>query len=109
MLTYLIGIALAVVASLTWAVSPILYRVGASDSVFDDLISNSLGAFVLAIPFILLKPPLNGGAWLYGTLFAILGPMFGTYVFLISLRYADVALPMSYPMPMSSCSPYCCL
>ena len=92
MLTYLLGIALAVAASLTWAVSPILYKVGASNSVLDDLISNSLGAFVLAVPFILLKPPLNGGAWLYGTLFAVLGPVFGTYVFLISLRYADVGI-----------------
>ena len=92
MLAYLLGIVLAVVASFTWAVSPILYRVGASDSVLDDLVSNSLGAFVLAIPFILLKPPLNGGAWLYGFLFAVLGPVFGTYVFLISLRYADVGI-----------------
>ncbi|WP_243668766.1 DMT family transporter [Vulcanisaeta sp. JCM 16161] len=72
--------------------SPILYRVGATDSALDDLVSNSLGAFILAIPFILLKPPLNGGAWLYGTIFAVLGPVFGTYVFLISLRYADVGI-----------------
>ncbi len=92
MLVYLLGIALAVAASLAWAVSPILYRVGATDSALDDLISNSLGAFVLAVPFILLRPPLNYGAWLYGTLFAVLGPVFGTYVFLISLRYADVGI-----------------
>ncbi|WP_243677992.1 hypothetical protein [Vulcanisaeta distributa] len=92
MLAYMLGIVLAVAASLTWAVSPILYRVGATDSALDDLISNSLGAFVLAVPFILLKPPLNYGAWLYGTLFAVLGPVFGTYVFLISLRYADVGI-----------------
>ncbi len=92
MLAYLLGIALAVAASLAWAVSPILYRVGATDSALDDLISNSLGAFVLAVPFILLRPPLNYGAWLYGTLFAVLGPVFGTYVFLISLRYADVGI-----------------
>ncbi|MGC8606804.1 MAG: EamA family transporter [Vulcanisaeta sp.] len=92
MLAYLLGIVLAVIASFTWAISPILYRVGATDSALDDLISNSLGAFILAMPFILLKPPLNGGAWLYGTLFAVLGPVFGTYVFLISLRYADVGI-----------------
>lgn len=91
-LTYVIGVILAVAAAVTWAVSPILYRVGATDSALDDLVSNSLGAFVLAIPFILLKPPLNGGAWLYGTLFAVLGPVFGTYVFLISLRHADVGM-----------------
>lgn len=92
MLVYLLGIALAVAASLAWAVSPILYRVGATDSALDDLISNSLGAFVLAVPFILLRPPLNYGAWLYGTLFAVLGPVLGTYAFLISLRYADVGI-----------------
>ncbi len=89
---YILGIILAIAASFTWAVSPILYRVGATDSALDDLISNSLGAFTLAVPFVLLKPSLNGGAWLYGTLFAVLGPVFGTYVFLISLRYADVGI-----------------
>ncbi len=92
MLTYVLGIMLAVAASFTWAVSPILYRVGATDSALNDLVSNSLGAFILAAPFILLKPPLNGGAWLYGALFAVLGPVLGTYVFLISLRYADVGI-----------------
>ncbi|BDR91087.1 DMT family transporter [Vulcanisaeta souniana] len=92
MLTYIIGIILAIAASLAWAVSPILYRIGATRSALDDLVSNSLGAFVLAIPFILLNPPLNNNAWLYGALFAMLGPVFGTYVFLISLRYADVGI-----------------
>ncbi|MGC9152779.1 MAG: DMT family transporter [Vulcanisaeta sp.] len=92
MITYIVGIILALAASLTWAVSPILYRVGATESSLDDLVSNSLGAFVLAIPFILLRPPLNSNAWLYGSLFAVLGPVFGTYVFLVSLRYADVGI-----------------
>jgi len=92
MITYIVGIILALAASLTWAVSPILYRVGATESSLDDLVSNSLGAFVLAIPFILLRPPLNSDAWLYGSLFAVLGPVFGTYVFLVSLRYADVGI-----------------
>ncbi|MGC8543759.1 MAG: DMT family transporter [Vulcanisaeta sp.] len=92
MITYIVGIILALAASLTWAVSPILYRVGATESSLDDLVSNSLGAFVLAVPFILLRPPLNSNAWLYGSLFAVLGPVFGTYVFLVSLRYADVGI-----------------
>jgi Integral membrane protein DUF6. len=83
---------LSLAASVAWAVSPILYRIGATDSALDDLVSNSLGAFVLSIPLAILKPPLNGFAWIYGSLFAVLGPVFGTYVFLISLRYADVGI-----------------
>ncbi len=89
---YILGVILSLAASVTWAVSPILYRIGATDSALDDLVSNSLGAFVLAIPLAILKPPLNGFAWIYGSLFAVLGPVFGTYVFLISLRYADVGI-----------------
>ena len=89
---YILGVILSLAASVTWAVSPILYRIGATDSALDDLVSNSLGAFVLAIPLAILKPPLNGFAWVYGSLFAVLGPVFGTYVFLISLRYADVGI-----------------
>ena len=89
---YILGIILSLAASVAWAVSPILYRIGATDSALDDLVSNSLGAFVLAIPLAILKPPLNGFAWIYGSLFAVLGPVFGTYVFLISLRYADVGI-----------------
>lgn len=89
---YILGVILSLAASVTWAVSPILYRIGATDSALDDLVSNSLGAFVLSIPLAILKPPLNGFAWIYGSLFAVLGPVFGTYVFLISLRYADVGI-----------------
>jgi len=89
---YILGIILSLAASVAWAVSPILYRIGATDSALDDLVSNSLGAFVLSIPLAILKPPLNGFAWIYGSLFAVLGPVFGTYVFLISLRYADVGI-----------------
>ncbi|PLC64002.1 EamA family transporter [Vulcanisaeta sp. EB80] len=89
---YILGIILSLAASVAWAVSPILYRIGATDSALDDLVSNSLGAFVLSIPLAILKPPLNGFAWVYGSLFAVLGPVFGTYVFLISLRYADVGI-----------------
>jgi len=89
---YILGVILSLAASVTWAVSPILYRIGATDSALDDLVSNSLGAFVLAIPLAILKPPLNGFAWVYGSLFAVLGPVFGTYVFLVSLRYADVGI-----------------
>jgi DME family drug/metabolite transporter len=89
---YILGVILSLAASVAWAVSPILYRIGATDSALDDLVSNSLGAFVLAIPLAILKPPLNGFAWIYGSLFAVLGPVFGTYVFLISLRYADVGI-----------------
>ncbi|MFP3174141.1 MAG: EamA family transporter [Vulcanisaeta sp.] len=89
---YIFGVILSLAASVTWAVSPILYRIGATDSALDDLVSNSLGAFVLSIPLAILKPPLNGFAWIYGSLFAVLGPVFGTYVFLISLRYADVGI-----------------
>ncbi len=89
---YILGVILSLAASVAWAVSPILYRIGATDSALDDLVSNSLGAFVLSIPLAILKPPLNGFAWIYGSLFAVLGPVFGTYVFLISLRYADVGI-----------------
>jgi len=89
---YILGIILSLAASVAWAVSPILYRIGATDSALDDLVSNSLGAFVLSIPLAILKPPLNGFAWVYGSLFAVLGPVFGTYVFLVSLRYADVGI-----------------
>ncbi|MDT7863650.1 MAG: EamA family transporter [Vulcanisaeta sp.] len=89
---YILGVILSLAASVAWAVSPILYRIGATDSALDDLVSNSLGAFVLAIPLAILKPPLNGFAWIYGSLFAVLGPVFGTYVFLVSLRYADVGI-----------------
>jgi len=89
---YILGVILSLAASVAWAVSPILYRIGATDSALDDLVSNSLGAFVLSIPLAILKPPLNGFAWVYGSLFAVLGPVFGTYVFLISLRYADVGI-----------------
>ena len=89
---YILGIILSLAASVAWAVSPILYRIGATDSALDDLVSNSLGAFVLSIPLAILKPPLNGFAWIYGSLFAVLGPVFGTYVFLVSLRYADVGV-----------------
>ncbi|MFB6471000.1 MAG: EamA family transporter [Vulcanisaeta sp. AZ3] len=92
MINYVLGITLAFAASVSWAISPILYRVGASGSALDDLISNSAGAFILALPFIFLRPPLNVYAWVYGILFAILGPVLGTYVFLISLRYADVGV-----------------
>jgi len=89
---YILGVILSLAASVAWAVSPILYRIGATDSALDDLVSNSLGAFVLSIPLAILKPPLNGFAWVYGSLFAVLGPVFGTYVFLVSLRYADVGI-----------------
>jgi len=89
---YILGVILSLAASVAWAVSPILYRIGATDSALDDLVSNSLGAFVLSIPLAILKPPLNEFAWIYGSLFAVLGPVFGTYVFLISLRYADVGI-----------------
>jgi len=89
---YILGVILSLAASVAWAVSPILYRIGATDSALDDLVSNSLGAFVLSIPLAILKPPLNGFAWIYGSLFAVLGPVFGTYVFLVSLRYADVGI-----------------
>lgn len=77
---------------MTWAISPILYREGATESALDDLLSNSLGAFILALPLIALRPPLGVQAWLYGSLFSLLGPVFGTYVFLLSLRYADVGI-----------------
>jgi DME family drug/metabolite transporter len=89
---YLLGILLSVAASITWSVSPIMYRIGATESALDDLVSNSLGAFILAVPLIILKPPLNWPAWAYGSLFAILGPVLGTYTFLISLRYVDVGI-----------------
>jgi Integral membrane protein DUF6. len=91
-MSYTYWVYLSLAASVAWAVSPILYRIGATDSALDDLVSNSLGAFVLSIPLAILKPPLNGFAWVYGSLFAVLGPVFGTYVFLVSLRYADVGI-----------------
>ncbi|WP_069807827.1 DMT family transporter [Vulcanisaeta thermophila] len=108
-----LGIALALGASVLWSLSPILYKVGASDDALDDLFSNSLGAFILAVPLIALSPPLNLNAWLYASLFSILGPVLGTYVFLISIRYADVgitnALSYAYivflPLIMSMVSP----
>lgn len=90
---YLVGVALALAASALWAIAPLLYKAGASDDVLDDLFANSLGAFVSALPLLpVVEPPADLHIWIYGALFSALGPLGGTYVFLASLRYADVGL-----------------
>ena len=88
----LIGVALAATASLLWAVGPFLYKTGATESALDDLFSIALAAMLSAAPLAALGLHLSPQAWLYGAAFSIFGPVLGTYVYLLSLRYAEVGL-----------------
>ncbi|AEA11910.1 hypothetical protein TUZN_0414 [Thermoproteus uzoniensis 768-20] len=87
-----LGVALATAASVLWAIGPFLYKTGATESALDDLFSIALAATLSAIPLAALGLNLSPQAWLYGAAFSIFGPVLGTYVYLLSLRYAEVGL-----------------
>ncbi|MEM1638300.1 MAG: DMT family transporter [Pyrobaculum sp.] len=88
----LVGIALAVLASILWAIGPLLYKTGATESVLDDLFSIAVAALISAFPLAAFGLKLSPDVWAYGFLFSLLGPVLGTYVYLLSLRYAEVGL-----------------
>ncbi|MEM3326853.1 MAG: EamA/RhaT family transporter, partial [Thermoproteus sp.] len=88
----LTGIALALFASVLWAIGPLLYKTGATESALDDLFSIALAALISALPLAALGLNLSLDVWAYGFLFSLLGPVLGTYAYLLSLRYAEVGL-----------------
>lgn len=87
-----IGVILATIASILWAIGPLLYKTGATESALDDLFSIAVAAMLSAIPLAALGLRLTPEAWLYGAAFSLFGPVLGTYVYLLSLRYAEVGL-----------------
>lgn len=88
----LIGVILALSASVAWSIAPLLYKTGSTESAWDDLFSLALATFISALPLLLIGAHLSTTMLIYGALFSLLGPVLGTYMYLVSLRHASVGL-----------------